>query len=159
LLTVFAFTAGGAKGFPKQLNIVKGKSRGAIIGVIDNGIGADEIEITFKKEGKPNQYRVKGNKEGLFVLNRKEGVYNLTKYKYIKKSEGTVEIKFEKPLSLTIKQGQAVYIGRLFSSPIDGKIYLIDEYVRDIFGQQYMVIDKVSQLPEKLPKLFMSLTK
>ena len=34
-----------------------------------------------------------------------------------------------------------------------------DEYVRDIFGQQYMVIDKVSQLPEKLPKLFMSLTK
>ncbi len=34
-----------------------------------------------------------------------------------------------------------------------------DEYVQDIFGQQYMVIDKVSQLPEKLPKLFMSLTK
>lgn len=34
-----------------------------------------------------------------------------------------------------------------------------DEYVQDIFGQQYMVIDKVSQLPEKLPKLFMALTK
>jgi len=34
-----------------------------------------------------------------------------------------------------------------------------DEYVQDIFGQQYMVIDKVSQLPEKLPKLFMTLTK
>ncbi|MFK5985010.1 MAG: VWA domain-containing protein [Pseudomonadota bacterium] len=33
-----------------------------------------------------------------------------------------------------------------------------DEYVQDIFGKQYMVIDKVNQLPEKLPKLFMSLT-
>ncbi|MEN8171135.1 MAG: VWA domain-containing protein [Pseudomonadota bacterium] len=34
-----------------------------------------------------------------------------------------------------------------------------DEYVQDIFGQQYTVIDKVERLPEKLPKLFMSLTK
>ena len=34
-----------------------------------------------------------------------------------------------------------------------------DEYVQDIFGQQYTVIDKVERLPEKLPQLFMSLTK
>jgi len=33
-----------------------------------------------------------------------------------------------------------------------------DEYVQDIFGKQYLVIDKVEQLPEKLPYLFMSLT-
>ena len=34
-----------------------------------------------------------------------------------------------------------------------------DEYVQDIFGQQYTVIDKVERLPEKLPELFMALTK
>ena len=34
-----------------------------------------------------------------------------------------------------------------------------DEYVKDIFGQQYTVIDKVERLPEKLPQLFMALTK
>ena len=34
-----------------------------------------------------------------------------------------------------------------------------DEYVRDIFGNQYTVIDNVSRLPEKLPQLFMTLTK
>ncbi len=34
-----------------------------------------------------------------------------------------------------------------------------DTYVKDIFGQQYTVIDNVAQLPEKLPRLFMSLTR
>jgi hypothetical protein len=34
-----------------------------------------------------------------------------------------------------------------------------DEYVQDIFGKQYTVIDKVERLPEKLPQLFMALTK
>jgi uncharacterized protein YegL len=34
-----------------------------------------------------------------------------------------------------------------------------DEYVRDIFGNQYTVIDRVERLPEQLPKLFMALTK
>lgn len=34
-----------------------------------------------------------------------------------------------------------------------------DEYVRDIFGKQYTVIDKVESLPEKLPQVFMALTK
>ena len=34
-----------------------------------------------------------------------------------------------------------------------------DDYVQDIFGRQYSVIDHVDRLPEKLPKLFMSLTK
>ena len=34
-----------------------------------------------------------------------------------------------------------------------------DEYVTDIFGQQYTVIDNIERLPEKLPQLFMSLTK
>ncbi len=34
-----------------------------------------------------------------------------------------------------------------------------DEYVSDIFGQQYLVIDKVERLPERLPQLFMALTK
>ncbi len=34
-----------------------------------------------------------------------------------------------------------------------------DEYVSDIFGQQYTVIDHVERLPEKLPHVFMSLTK
>jgi len=34
-----------------------------------------------------------------------------------------------------------------------------DEYVTDIFGKQYTVIDHVDRLPEKLPELFISLTK
>jgi len=34
-----------------------------------------------------------------------------------------------------------------------------DEYVSDIFGGQYTVIDNVQRLPEKLPQLFMALTK
>jgi len=34
-----------------------------------------------------------------------------------------------------------------------------DEYVKDIFGNQFSVIDHVEKLPEQLPKLFMSLTK
>jgi hypothetical protein len=34
-----------------------------------------------------------------------------------------------------------------------------DDYVQDIFGHQYTVIDKVERLPEKLPQLFMALTK
>ena len=34
-----------------------------------------------------------------------------------------------------------------------------DEYVQDIFGKQYTVIDRVERLPEKLPQLFMALTK
>ena len=34
-----------------------------------------------------------------------------------------------------------------------------DDYIQDIFGNQYTVIDHVDRLPEKLPKLFMSLTK
>ena len=34
-----------------------------------------------------------------------------------------------------------------------------DEYVKDIFGNQYSVIDNIQSLPEKLPELFMALTK
>jgi uncharacterized protein YegL len=34
-----------------------------------------------------------------------------------------------------------------------------DAYVRDIFGKQYTVVDQIASLPEKLPKLFMRLTK
>jgi nitric oxide reductase activation protein len=34
-----------------------------------------------------------------------------------------------------------------------------DGYVHDIFGKQYTVVDRVASLPEKLPKLFMRLTK
>jgi hypothetical protein len=34
-----------------------------------------------------------------------------------------------------------------------------DEYVSDIFGRQYSVIDNVERLPQKLPELFMALTK
>jgi len=34
-----------------------------------------------------------------------------------------------------------------------------DEYVQDIFGNQYSVIDRVERLPEKLPQLFMALTR
>ncbi len=34
-----------------------------------------------------------------------------------------------------------------------------DEYVADIFGSHYSIIDDIERLPEKLPKLFMSLTK
>ena len=34
-----------------------------------------------------------------------------------------------------------------------------DDYVSDIFGTRYTVIDRVERLPEKLPKLFMALTK
>jgi uncharacterized protein YegL len=34
-----------------------------------------------------------------------------------------------------------------------------DEYVQDIFGKQYTIVDNVEQLPAKLPELFISLTK
>ena len=34
-----------------------------------------------------------------------------------------------------------------------------DEYVTDIFGRQYTVVDNIQRLPEKLPELFMALTK
>ena len=34
-----------------------------------------------------------------------------------------------------------------------------DEYVKDIFGKHYTVIDNIQRLPEKLPQLFMALTK
>lgn len=34
-----------------------------------------------------------------------------------------------------------------------------DEYVGDIFGRQYTVIDHIDRLPEQLPKLFMALTR
>jgi uncharacterized protein YegL len=34
-----------------------------------------------------------------------------------------------------------------------------DEYVSDIFGRQYTVIDNIARLPERLPELFMALTK
>ncbi|HXU93938.1 MAG TPA: VWA domain-containing protein [Gallionella sp.] len=34
-----------------------------------------------------------------------------------------------------------------------------DEYVADIFGKQYTIVDNAQQLPEKLPTLFLSLTK
>ncbi|HUN00299.1 MAG TPA: hypothetical protein PLI96_07430, partial [Halothiobacillus sp.] len=34
-----------------------------------------------------------------------------------------------------------------------------DEYVSDIFGRQYTVIDRIETLPEQLPKLFMTLTR
>jgi len=34
-----------------------------------------------------------------------------------------------------------------------------DDYVEDIFGNQFTVIDRVERLPEKLPQLFISLTK
>jgi hypothetical protein len=34
-----------------------------------------------------------------------------------------------------------------------------DDYVRDIFGHQFTVIDRVERLPEQLPRLFMALTK
>ena len=34
-----------------------------------------------------------------------------------------------------------------------------DEYVADIFGKQYAVIDNIARLPERLPQLFMSLVK
>ncbi|MBU1690392.1 MAG: VWA domain-containing protein [Gammaproteobacteria bacterium] len=34
-----------------------------------------------------------------------------------------------------------------------------DEYVTDIFGKQYTVIDNIQRLPERLPQLFMALTK
>ncbi|PWB57478.1 MAG: hypothetical protein C3F18_04050, partial [Nitrosomonadales bacterium] len=34
-----------------------------------------------------------------------------------------------------------------------------DEYVSDIFGRQYTVVDNIQRLPERLPELFMALTK
>jgi len=34
-----------------------------------------------------------------------------------------------------------------------------DEYVADIFGRHYTVIDRIERLPEKLPELFLRLTK
>jgi hypothetical protein len=34
-----------------------------------------------------------------------------------------------------------------------------DDYVRDIFGNRYEVLDRIERLPEKLPMLYMALTK
>jgi len=34
-----------------------------------------------------------------------------------------------------------------------------DAYVSDIFGQRYSVIDRVERLPERLPELFLALTR
>ena len=34
-----------------------------------------------------------------------------------------------------------------------------DDYVAEIFGRQYTVVDRVERLPERLPQLFMALTK
>ena len=34
-----------------------------------------------------------------------------------------------------------------------------DSYVRDVFGKQYTVVDRIASLPEKLPRLFMRLTR
>lgn len=34
-----------------------------------------------------------------------------------------------------------------------------DEYVQDIFGHQYSVIDNIQRLPERLPELFLAITK
>ena len=34
-----------------------------------------------------------------------------------------------------------------------------DGYVQDIVGKQYTVVDRAERLPEKLPQLFLSLTK
>jgi nitric oxide reductase NorD protein len=34
-----------------------------------------------------------------------------------------------------------------------------DEYVSDIFGRHYTVVDNIQRLPEKLPELFMALTR
>jgi nitric oxide reductase activation protein len=34
-----------------------------------------------------------------------------------------------------------------------------DEYISDIFGSHYSVIDRIESLPQELPKLFLSLTK
>lgn len=34
-----------------------------------------------------------------------------------------------------------------------------DEYVSDIFGRRYTVIDRIERLPERLPELFMALTR
>ncbi|MBL4712807.1 MAG: hypothetical protein JKX75_10000, partial [Gammaproteobacteria bacterium] len=34
-----------------------------------------------------------------------------------------------------------------------------DDYVQDIFGSHFNVIDHVDKLPEQLPKIFMALTK
>ena len=34
-----------------------------------------------------------------------------------------------------------------------------DEYVSDIFDRHYSIIDHIDRLPEKLPELFISLTK
>jgi len=34
-----------------------------------------------------------------------------------------------------------------------------DEYVADIFGRQYTIIDHIDRLPERLPELFIALTK
>jgi nitric oxide reductase activation protein len=34
-----------------------------------------------------------------------------------------------------------------------------DDYVSQIFGQRYTVIDNIARLPERLPQLFVALTK
>jgi nitric oxide reductase activation protein len=34
-----------------------------------------------------------------------------------------------------------------------------DNYVSDIFGSHYSVIDRIESLPKELPQLFLSLTK
>jgi nitric oxide reductase activation protein len=49
-------------------------------------------------------------------------------------------------------QGQGIYSYCITLDPN------ADEYVSDIFGNQYTVIDHVDKLPEQLPQVFMKLT-
>ncbi len=52
------------------------------------------------------------------------------------------------------QQGIYTYCINLDANVLSGE----DDYVMNIFGNQYTIIDKVEKLPEKLPKLFAALT-
>lgn len=70
-----------------------------------------------------------------------------------------IDVKDEKYLINDTKKA----IDELSSSVISSFCISLDKkadnYIGDIFGNRYLVIDHINRLPEKLPQLFMSLTK
>ena len=61
------------------------------------------------------------------------------------------------------KKDAAKAVGELAAQGVDTFCLSLDpkadDYVQGIFGKRHLVLDRVEQLPEKLPLLYMALTK
>lgn len=73
------------------------------------------------------------------------------------------------PADVDVEDGQHLHadakkaVGELASQGVDTFCLSLDpqadDYVRDIFGGRHLVLDRVAQLPEKLPLLYLALTR